>query len=121
MLLANASSKADCVTDASSKSLKLLPILGVPSLPSRPKALPLPPGLRPASSAGLRGDNGVSGAILCLCLGWFPLSLESWLARGAEPAEESEVWLCCVTSVAFLVPVRLEICLGSPRRVALGS
>ena len=34
MLLASASSIALCVTLASSKSLKLLPMLGVPSLPS---------------------------------------------------------------------------------------
>jgi hypothetical protein len=44
-----------------SRSLKLLPMLGVPSLPSRPPFLPLPIGLRPASSAVRRGDSGPRG------------------------------------------------------------
>lgn len=62
-----------------SRSLKLLPILGVPSL-SREYALDLLPGLRLASSIVRRGDKGPLGR----------LSLGA-LDTGAELVEESEV------------------------------
>lgn len=61
ILLARASSRADCVTEASSKSLKLLPMLGVPSLPSR--EYPFLLGLLPDSSAGRRGERGPVGRL----------------------------------------------------------
>lgn len=62
-----------------SRSLKLLPILGVPSL-SREYALDLPPGLRLASSIGRRGDKGPLGRLSLV-----PLD------AGTELVEESEV------------------------------
>jgi hypothetical protein len=68
ILLASASSNALCVTEASSKSLKLLPMLGLPSLP----------GLLPASSAVLFGLNGPGpAAALLLTAGLAELALES--------------------------------------------
>jgi hypothetical protein len=74
ILLASASSNALCVTEASSKSLKLLPMLGLPSLPS----LPFLPGLLPASSAVLFGLNGPGpAAALLLTAGLAELALES--------------------------------------------
>lgn len=84
MWLANASSKADCVTEASSRSLKLLPMLGVPSLPSREYPLLLLPGLRPASSAARRGERGPG----VRCSRDLP---GRWIIA-AELAEESDVW-----------------------------
>lgn len=73
MLLRRASSSADCVILASSRSLKLLPILGVPSLPSRfPTPVTLRLGLNRASSA--------------LCLGLSVLGLKPG-GRGASLAE----------------------------------
>jgi len=110
------------VTDASSRSLKLLPILGVPSLPSRPSPFPLPPGLRPANSAVRLGESGPVGRCL-----WFPLlALVPGPGRrvmgAVELAEESDVWDCWATSVGVLwVGRRRARFLGSPRRVALGS
>lgn len=65
-----------------SRSLKLLPMLGVPSLPSREASLFLPPGLRPASWAA-RGEIGPDTGRppdLC-CLGTI----------AADPVEESDV------------------------------
>jgi hypothetical protein len=105
------------VKNIPSKSLKLLPILGVPSLPSLP--LPFIPGLRPANSAVLLGDNGPVG----LCL-WDPSfgNCAGRLATGAvELAEESEVCDCCATSIDFFVGALRPIFLGSPLSVALGS
>lgn len=73
-----------------SRSLKLLPILGVPSLSREyvAAAFPLlPPGLRPvASSMVRRGDSGP------LALGrlWSDDTLFSGVV--AELADESEVW-----------------------------
>jgi hypothetical protein len=79
ILLARASSRADWVTDVSarvsmgsgetrgppSRSLKLLPMLRLPSLPlrapGRPRALLALLGARPASSAVRRGDSMPSG------------------------------------------------------------
>jgi len=52
------------VTDASSRSLKLLPILGVPSLSCLP--FPFDPGLRPANSTVRLGDSGPVGRCLCV-------------------------------------------------------
>ena len=126
MLLANASSKADCVTEASifvslihnhirgnlpSRSLKLLPILGVPSLPF---PLPLPV---PANSAVRRGLNGPTGRSPLTCT-----SLLGAAEAGVELAEESDV--CDKSTCLLLVfawPVFLPILRGSPRSVALGS
>ena len=132
MLLANASSNALCVTDASaiislhltrrtkmkgwlkmyspSKSLKLLPMLGLPSLPSLPF-----PGLLPANSAVRLGLSGP---------GFFPFPrVTSTLLRGAaELALESDVCDTCVTSAFLCIGVLLlEISCGSPRKVADGS
>lgn len=64
-----------------SRSLKLLPILGVPSL-SRDGSLPLPLGMRPDSSAVRRGDKGPKA--LFRSKGAF------WEAGPGEPADESE-------------------------------
>ena len=66
-----------------SRSLKLLPMLGVPvpSLPSLEYNLPFPTGLRPDSSAVRRGESGPGR----LSLGGF---LEP---KAAELAEESDV------------------------------
>ena len=67
-----------------SRSLKLLPMLGVPSL-SREYPLPLlGPGLRPVSSIVRRGDSGPLGLCLsppCGCA-----------MCATELAEESEAW-----------------------------
>lgn len=84
MWLASASSNADCVTEASSRSLKLLPMLGVPSLPSREYPLDFPLGLFPDSSAVRLGDSGPGGrcsrAFPCRCAG------------APDPTDESDVW-----------------------------
>lgn len=64
-----------------SRSLKLLPMLGVPSL-SLEYPLPFPPGLRPARSIVLRGDFGTPGLFR---------SDEPWTKTAAELAEESDV------------------------------
>jgi hypothetical protein len=69
-----------------SKSLKLLPILGVPSLPSLP--FPLLIGLLPANSAVLLGDNGPVN----LCLGGVASGRARAGVRAAELADESDVW-----------------------------
>ena len=68
-----------------SKSLKLLPILGLPSLPSRPNPFPFAPGLLPASSTVRFGLNGPGP--VCL-FGPGP----GLVAGAAELALESEVW-----------------------------
>jgi len=96
------------VTDASSKSLKLLPMLGVPSLPSLP--LPFLPGLLPANSAvrrGLRGPGPDAWSFLVCVAGADELALESLVC-------EISVFLYAVLLV-LLMP------LGSPRSVADGS
>ena len=94
-----------------SRSLKLLPILGVPSLPF---PLPLPV---PASSAVLRGLSGPTGLSPLTCT-----SLLGAAEAGVELAEESDV---CDKStcllLAFACPVFLAMLRGSPRSVALGS
>lgn len=93
-----------------SKSLKLLPILGLPSLPSLPR-----PGLLPASSAVFRGLNGP---------GLFPPIPTSTLLRSVTGAVELALEsLVCDTSVFFpCIAVRLVVILcGSPRSVAEGS
>lgn len=101
ILLASASSKALCVTLASSKSLKLLPILGAPSL-SFPYA--------PFSSAVLLG-----------------LSVPTNFPLPPAPEDESDVWLAWTFSfprlgLCMFVGLRpLVIFLGSPRRVAMDS
>lgn len=107
MLLASASSSADWVTDASSRSLKLLPILGVPvpSLPSLPIPFPfpLPAGLLPASSAVRRGDSGWWPPLGCrfppaATAGWWWW----WCLRcgtAAELVDESLVCDCCGSAV----------------------
>jgi hypothetical protein len=116
ILLASASSKALCVTDASSKSLKLLPILGVPSLSCLP--LPFNPGLLPASSAVRRGDKGPLSRCRCV-----PCKGSGRRGAGAvELVEESEVADWRVASIDFLWAGRLvPILRGSPRSVAEGS
>jgi hypothetical protein len=61
-------------------------MLGVPSLPSRPPVLPLPIGLRPASSAVRRGDNGPTGSC------WWPGLLRTGFVAGVvELVDESDV------------------------------
>lgn len=102
-----------------SKSLKLLPILGVPSLSCRP--FPFNPGLRPASSAVRLGDKGPVGRWRCV-----PCSGSGRLGAGAvELVDESDVADCSAVSIDFLCagsPRRLLLRFrGSPRRVALGS
>jgi hypothetical protein len=67
-----------------SRSLKLLPILGDPSLPSLP--LPFIPGLLPANSAVRLGDNGP--AVLCLCM---PCKGSGRFVGAVELADESDV------------------------------
>ena len=94
-----------------SKSLKLLPMLGVPSLPSRP-----------FNSAVRFGDNGPCTPPLPL----LPMSCLLVPAAAAELVDESDVWLCCVPTADFLCAWvctcgRLAMCRGSPRNVALGS
>lgn len=108
-----------------SRSLKLLPILGAPSLPSREYPLPF-------SSAVRRGDSGFD---TCLRL---PSLLEE--GKAAELAEESECCDCCSTrSLSLPLFLLLEAgsvlpvmfwsrrsafaakSRGSPRKVALGS
>jgi hypothetical protein len=96
MLLASASSRADWVTDKSSRSLKLLPILGVPSLPSLP--FPLDPGLRPLSSAVRLGDKGPA----CLCREVPCKGSGRRDISAAELVEESEVCEWFTTSTGFL-------------------
>lgn len=76
ILLASASSKADWVTEASSRSLKLLPMLGVPSLPSLEYPFCF-------SSAVLRGDSGPEG-----CLRPLDDGLDM---KAAEFSDESEL------------------------------
>jgi hypothetical protein len=68
-----------------SRSLKLLPMLGVPSL-SRPVFLPLPTGLRPASSAVRRGDRGPGGICRRFEAFWV-----GFVIGAVELADESEV------------------------------
>ena len=99
-----------------SKSLKLLPILGVPSLSCRP--FPFNPGLLPASSAVLLGDRGPVS--ICRCV---PRNGSGRRGAGAvELVEESEVADWSAASIDFLCAGRLlPIFRGSPRSVALGS
>ena len=94
MLLINASSNALWVTLASSRSEKLDPMLGVPSLPS----LAFPPGFRrgerPAacSSAARRGESGpggrgwLMGVLVVLSCG-VGLTLLAESGGGSEEAE----------------------------------
>jgi hypothetical protein len=99
-----------------SKSLKLLPILGVPSLPSLP--FPFIPGLLPANSMVRFGDNGPVGFLRVPCKG-----SGRFVPSVVELADESDVWDCSNVSMHFLCPVcgRLPMFLGSPLSVALGS
>lgn len=92
-----------------SRSLKLLPILGVPSLPSRDVPLPFTPGLLPASSAVRRGDSGPAGRRS-------PCALVDTMA--AELADESDVCDCCALSLPGPFGSRLANSRGSPRNVA---
>jgi len=103
-------------TSLPSKSLKLLPILGVPSLSCLP--FPFNPGLRPASSAVRLGDSGPVS--LCRCV---PCNGSGRRGAGVvELVEESEVADCSAASIDFLCAGRLlPIFRGSPRSVALGS
>lgn len=93
-------------------------MLGVPSLPALP-------GLLLDNSAVLLGDKGPVG--LCRCPGRWPNSKPCPLAVEfdlgcAELVDESDVCSFCANdSLVFFDAVRLDICLGSPRRVALGS
>lgn len=90
-------------------------MLGEPSLPSR--ALPLPAGLLPASSAVRLGDSGPAN--LCLCI---PCNGSGFFDGAVELADESDV--CDSTPMSddrFEAGWRLAIFLGSPRNVALMS
>lgn len=131
ILLARASSKADCVTDASahtvsyktprnslrvrgenipSKSLKLLPMLGVPSLPSREYPLPFELGLFPDNSAARRGDRGPPPP----AAGRRSLVAELREMSAGELVDESDVSEWWILSLPFGVRRAFR---GSPRSV----
>ena len=116
MSLASASSKALCVTLASSRSLKLLPILGVPSLPllGAPSFPPAPLCWRGESpnSAARRGESAPCGGRGgCVVVG------RAWVAELVLLDEE-----CSVVGLTDRVGVAVAG-RGSwgRRRVAVGS
>ena len=113
MLDIKASSRADCVTPTSSKSLKLLPILGEPSLPDF-----LYLGLSFSSSARYLGLSG-PGRLL---LSWLLLFDGGGCAELPDEAEESGGGILTFDLLVVVVGCGSTFCrFGEFRRVAEGS